>query len=121
MKAEVKMDQTTRTIELDVTDGAAVDVTESWNTKRREIQADRVLLRLVDEQVTSVVVRGRVIKKDGTPGENRASRTWRPGDYRPENRISAAPGWVREIAYQAPTGIRGYSWTEAELEKEARA
>ena len=115
MKATVTGDQTVRTIEIELTGGPIVDVTETWNLKPREIGATHVRLSMHSDQVTGVAVRGQVLKKNGEPGENRATRTWRDQSYDTKNLIRNAPGWIREIVAQAPLGIREFTWTPEEL------
>jgi hypothetical protein len=115
MRAHVVKDTGTREIELAVEGLPDLDVTESWHRKPRFIRPDKASVRLVNGQTRSIIINGYLIKASGQPSDSvRDKRVFVPNGYRTTEHLANAPGWVRELFAQAPTGIAEFTWASAE-------
>jgi hypothetical protein len=114
VRAQVTQDSSIREITLTLTDAPHLDVTRPWHRQQRVIQPGTVRMVIVNDQPRQIRISGYLVLKGSGRVSDKLSdgRTYFPGDQ------SSAPQWVREIWRQAPGGITGYSWTEADLADE---
>lgn len=113
MKAKVVKDMGRREITIEVTDAPHLDVTESWQTRTRKIEPDKAVVVLIDGEFRTITVEGFQVNKGGAISPTQRGRWVYRQDprYSRDERLESAPGWVQELAKQAPGGIREYSWT----------
>lgn len=115
MRAHVTRDNNTRTIELEVEGLPDIDITEHYHAKPRAIRPDRARINIVDNETRSIVIYGGLVKKSGQASEHvREHTTYSRKAYRDRERLDLAPGWVKELFTQAPSGITSFSWASAE-------
>lgn len=109
MRASVRHDTTEWVITLEVSGVPDLDVTENWHHWPRTIRPDHVTIHLVDDRVKDLTASGPLVKRNGEPGNNRA--TWRlyPTGTRYQSvTLDMAPEWVRTLWREAPAGVT--SW-----------
>ena len=112
MKAHVISDKSTRKIELELDGLPDLDVTESWHRRPRVIRPFKATIVVSDGETRSINILGGVIKASGQPSDTvRDGRTYHIKAYREHERVENAPGWVRELFEQAPSGIVEFTWT----------
>lgn len=112
MRATVKNDRTERTITIGVSGVSDLDVTENWHAHERTIRPDVVIIRLVNGEVRDLTAGGPLVKRNGEPGNNRATwRCYRTGTRYQRVTLDNAPDWVRTLWNQAPAGVT--SWGQA--------
>lgn len=114
-RASVTSDKSTRTIELALEGMPTLNVTEEWHLKPQLIVPDKARIVVTDGETRSIFIAGYVVKKSGQPSEHtRKDRTYRPKAYRETERLDLAPGWVKELFNQAPSGTTAFTWVNRE-------
>lgn len=124
MKIEVTKDSSHRTIEFEVSQGAApdLDVSQSWHRKPRSIRPDKGQLHIVDGEVRRIIVSGYLIKASGQPSDSvRDKWEWSRQPYRERERIENAPEWVRHIWNEAGLGMAAWSYPDREDPEQVQA
>jgi SH3-like domain-containing protein len=108
MKAQVKSDDTRRTISIDVSGVPDIDVTRSYHKKPRVFRPDRVSLTLTNGALGGITISGYlVLKSGGTSDAVRESQRWY--SVRDPNTM---PGWLQLLIEEAPAGVTGWSQPE---------
>lgn len=111
MRAAVKRDRTTRTIQITVESGSVpdVDVTRRHHRKPRIFRPDSVTIRVVDGEIGLVRASGGlVLKSGGTSTEIQEKEEWNAGIWSSERKLADAPEWLALLIADAPHGVT--SW-----------
>ena len=120
MRAEVTVDQTVRTIQVDVEPGSVpdLDVTQTWHRKARMIRPKQAILKLVNGRATIITVIGGLVLKSGAASTQvTESAEYRRQSYHDRDQIDRAPEWVQLLWNEAPANVvtwRGVSPEEVQ-------
>ena len=111
MKASIKQDTTDRTIGLEVSGVADLEVTRSWQKRPRFIRPDGAQIKVTNDVCQSINVWGPLVLKSGGTSDNvRDNREWSLTRYSGDfgTHIDNAPEWVRVLWTEAVNGVT--SW-----------
>lgn len=67
----------------------------SWG-RTRTVRADRMTITVDEDHGLHVLVRGRVIRRDGSEGQGYRDLGWTDDDYYPDRYVGNASQWVRD-------------------------
>lgn len=112
MRAVVKSDRTTRTIEIDLFGMPDIDVTQSYHRRTRIFRPDKARIRITDGVTVHLKVSGPlVITGDMVSARSILNKNWHRSDRMGVGEpIGKAPDWARAIWDQAGTGIKYWIW-----------
>lgn len=103
MRAAVTKDRMVRTIVIEVADVPDIDVTASYHRKPRIFRPGTATLKIVDGDLISVRVIGGLVLKSGKASTQITEEIVYENNW--GVRISDAPGWVKELALDAPQNV----------------
>lgn len=114
MKASIVSDNSTRDIDLAIDGAPDLDVTESWARKPRIIRPATAQVHIYNGEPRTIKISGPTLLKNGEASElSFGHRTYSATTYlRPEDRLDAAPRWVRDIFTEAPLGVTTFTWID---------
>lgn len=109
MQAQVKHDDTTRSILINVSGVPDIDVTQNYDKNPRVFRPDLVKLTLTNGALGGITVSGyRVLKSGGTSDIIRASASMSSTI----DHLTELPAWLQLLIQEAPAGVT--SWNQPE-------